>query len=120
MAVDPRSFTVASTDWGWLKGLDQDDARQLLADGQPHVAHLADKIGLAGEQPDDLVLAKAQLPQAVLEVGGRAQLLNAHCHASLDAAQGTNLTLGVFTRTWFDGAHPIHILAPKSVTGGPR
>jgi hypothetical protein len=78
------------------EGLDEDELGELLADGQSRVADLADEIGLAGEQLDDLVLAQPQLPQAILQFRRSAQLLDAHGDAGLDPAQRTKLAPGFF------------------------
>jgi hypothetical protein len=51
-----------------LKRLDHVHLSQLLADREAGVANLADEIGLAGEQPYNLVFAKAKLTQTVLQV----------------------------------------------------
>jgi len=69
-----------------LDRLDEDELRQLLADGQARVADLADEVRLAGHQLDDLVLAQTQLTQAVLEFRRGAKLPDAHGNASLDPA----------------------------------
>jgi hypothetical protein len=53
-------------------GLDHNQLGQLLADGETRVTNLADEIGLAGQQPDDLVFTEADFPHAVLEFGGGA------------------------------------------------
>ncbi len=79
--------TASGSDW-----FDQDELGQLLADGQAGVANLANEIGLAGEQVDDLFFAKADLAQSILDLGRGAQLLDAHGHAGSDAAQRTNFT----------------------------
>ena len=65
---------------------DQDELRQLLADGQASIADLADEIRLAGQQPDDLILTQTQLPQAVLEFGRGAEPLDADGDARFDPA----------------------------------
>ncbi len=44
---------------------DQNELRQLLANGQARVADLADEIRLAGQELDDLVLAQAYARDAV-------------------------------------------------------
>ena len=66
---------------------DQDKLRQLVADGQARIAHLADEVGLAGQQLDYLVLTQAQLAQAVLEVRRGAKPPDANRHPGLDLAQ---------------------------------
>jgi len=69
---------------------DHDQLSQLLADSQPRVADLADEIALAGDQPDDLIFAEANVPQPLLNFRRSAQLLDAHRHACLYAIQWTD------------------------------
>jgi hypothetical protein len=57
----------------------------LLADGQASLTYLADEIGLAGEQFDDLLLAKAKFPQPILNLGSGAQLLNPNGDTRFDS-----------------------------------
>jgi hypothetical protein len=92
--------------------LDQDQLSQLLADGKPSIAHLADEIGLAGEEPDDLVLAKAEFAQPILQFRSGAKLFDADCHAGFYAGQGTNLAAGFFD-AWFYCLQPIHNQLPR-------
>lgn len=77
---------------GLAKGqrLDQDRLRQFGADGQSRIADLADDIGLAGDELDDLFLAKADLAEAIPDFGRRGQLFDPHGHAGSDFAQRTN------------------------------
>ena len=74
---------------------DQNELRKLRADGQSRIADLADEIGLAGQQLDNLIFAQPQFPQAVLDFRRRAKLLDAHRDARLDPAQGTDLATGL-------------------------
>jgi hypothetical protein len=80
--------------------LDHDQLGQLLADGEAGIANLADEIGLAGEKPDDLVFAKAEFAQTVLQFRGCTKLLDAHGHARFDTGEGANFAPGVFR--WFN------------------
>ena len=70
---------------GRLHRFDQDKLSELFADCQPRITDLTNEIGLAGEQFDDVVLAKTELAQAILNFRGRAQLFDADGDASLDS-----------------------------------
>ena len=83
---------------------------QLFADGESSVAHLADKIGLAGEQLDNVVLAKSQLAESILNFGRRAQLLNPNRYPGLDSVQGTNFATGFVSHFRVGCSHPVHNL----------
>jgi hypothetical protein len=74
-----------------LQWLDQDELCQLLAYRETGIADLANEVGLAGQQADDLILAKADLAQAGLHFGGGAKALDAHRNTGLDPAQRANL-----------------------------
>ncbi len=91
---------------------DQDQLSQLLADGEAGIAKLADEIGLAGEKPDNLVLAKTELAQAVLEVRGGAKLFDAHGHTRFNTGQGANFASGLF-HARFNCVQPIHNQLPR-------
>ena len=82
------------------QGLDHDDLGESLADRQARVAHLANEIGLAGEQSDDLVFSKAEFAQPVLNLRCRAQLLDPDLHTGLDPAQRTNLATCFLRSIW--------------------
>ena len=81
------------------EGFDEDQPGQLLADGEAGVADLADDVIAAGDEADDLVFAKADLAQAVLDIRRGAELFHAHRDAGLDAAQRTNFTAGFLCHT---------------------
>lgn len=70
--------------------LNHDEPSQLFANGQSRIADLTNQIGVAGEQPDDSILAKADFAEAILHFGPGAQLANAHLDASFDEAQRTD------------------------------
>jgi hypothetical protein len=95
-----------------FEGLDHDQLCQLLADGEAGVADLADEIGLAGEEPDNLVFAKAEFAQAVLEFRSGAKLFDAHGHARFDTGQRADLAAGFFA-AWFNCLQPIHNQLPR-------
>jgi hypothetical protein len=50
------------------KGFDQDSFGKLLAYGQAGITNLANEIGLAGEKPDDLVFAKSEFTEPILNL----------------------------------------------------
>jgi hypothetical protein len=79
-------FTASSVGQGRTQWLDENDSGKLFADGEARVAHLANEIGLAGQQPNDLIFAKAELAQAVLHFRGGTELFDAHRDASTHAA----------------------------------
>jgi hypothetical protein len=87
--------------------LDHDELGQLLADRKAGIANLADEIGLAGEEPDDLVFAKAEFTEAVLEFRRGAKLLDPDSHAGFDLGERTNFATGLF-RARFNCFQPIH------------
>ena len=87
--------------------LDQDQLSQLLADGEPGIANLADEIRLAGEEPDNLVFTKAEFAQSVLQFRSGAKLFDSDCHTGFDTGQGANFASGLF-RTRFNCVQPIH------------
>jgi hypothetical protein len=80
-----------SLHWRGAQRLDQDAFGNLLANGKARIADLANEIGLAGEQFDNVVLAKAEFAQALLHFRGRAELFDPHGYSGLDAVQRTNL-----------------------------
>jgi len=83
-----RGFTVFSANN--RRGGDRfnpNQPRDLFADGEARVADLTDEIRLAGDEPDDLILAEAQFTQPVLDFGRGAQLFDAHGYAGLHAVQ---------------------------------
>jgi len=69
----------------------EDEPGELLANGEPGIADLADKIVLVGYEADDLVFAQADFTQTVLDCRNRAKLPDAHRNARLNAIQGTKL-----------------------------
>jgi hypothetical protein len=71
---------------GRTQRFDKNGSGKLFANRQPGVAHLANEICLAGQQPDNLIFAKAQLPQAILHFGRSAKLFDAHGNTGTDAA----------------------------------
>ena len=79
-------------------GFHQNQLGQLFADGEAGVANLADEIVSAGDEPDDLVFAEPDFPEAVLNFRRGAKLLDAHRDAGLDAAQGTHFTVGFLSQ----------------------
>jgi hypothetical protein len=68
---------------------------QLLADGEAGIADLADEIGLAGQQPDNLVFAKAKFAQAILEFRGSAKAFYANCYAGFNTSERANFAARV-------------------------
>lgn len=83
---------------------------QLFADGESSVAHLANKISLAGKQLDDVILAKSQLAEPILNFGRRAQLLNPDRYPGLDSVQGTNFATGFVSHFRVGCSRPVHNL----------
>ena len=75
-----------SADRGGLEGFDEDDFSQFLADGEAGIADLADIIGVAGEEPNYLVLAEADFAEAILHFRGSAELFDTDGDAGFDAA----------------------------------
>lgn len=63
--------------------LNHNHLRQLCADGRPRVAHLADDVRLTGEQLDDLIFAKSDFMQPMVDFGRRAELFDADSNAGL-------------------------------------
>lgn len=57
------------------------------ADAQASVAHLANVAGLAGNEFDLLLFAKAQFPETVSDFGRGGKAFNANHRAGFDAAQ---------------------------------
>jgi len=78
-------------------GFNHDHAGELFADREAGIADLANETRLAGKEADDLVFAEAEFAQAGLHFRGSAKLFDAHGHASLDAAEWTNLALRLLT-----------------------
>jgi hypothetical protein len=66
--------------------LDHDDFGQLLADGEAGFANLTDEIGLASEELNDVVFAKAKFAKPGLDFGGGAELLNPNGDTGFDSA----------------------------------
>ena len=95
-----------------FKGLDHNQLSQLLADGEPGITNLANEIGLAGEEPNDLVFAKAKFSKPILKIRGGAKLFYADCDARLDAGERTNVAAGFFY-TGFNCLQPIHNQLPR-------
>ena len=104
-AISPRQQLIPSGSsecrFEWLH---HDDARQLLADGQPRIADLANEIRLAGKQFDDLVFAEPEFAQPVLHFGRSAKLFDPHRHARLHAAQRAH----VASLIGFNRSGPVH------------
>ena len=88
--------TIGRNSPKFLRGLakgqrfDQDRLRQLGADGQSRITDLADDVGLAGDELDDLFLAEADLAEAIPDFGRRGQLFDPNGHAGSGFAQRTN------------------------------
>ena len=59
---------------------------QLLTDGQPCVANLANEVVPAGNQAHNLIFAQTDFAEAVLNFGRGAQLFNANGDTRPDAA----------------------------------
>ena len=59
------------------------------ADGHARVADETDDVGVAGDEFDDLLLAKADFAQTARHFGRCAKLFDADCHAGFDAIQRT-------------------------------
>jgi hypothetical protein len=93
--------------------LDHDQLSQLLADGEAGVANLANEIGLAGQEPDNLVFTKAKFAQAVLKFRGSAKLFDTHGYARFDTGDGANVAAGVFDAR-FNYLQPIHNQLPRT------
>jgi hypothetical protein len=91
------------------KRFDENDSGKLFADRQARVANLAYEIGLAGQQPDNLVFAKTKLAKAVLHFWRRTKLFNADSDARADVAEGAHFTTSLFFRAWLDRIRPVHI-----------
>ena len=80
---------------GWLQvfletlhyRLDHDELCKVFADGEARIADLTDEIVLAGNEPNDLILAESDFAEAVLNFRCGAKFLDAHGHARLHAAQ---------------------------------
>jgi hypothetical protein len=68
----------------------------LLTDREAGVTNLANEISLTGEKFDDVVFAKAEFTQPILNFRSSAQLLDANSDAGFDSAQGTDITAGIF------------------------
>jgi hypothetical protein len=79
----------------------------LLTDGQSSVADLADEIVAAGDEADDLVFAQTDFTKTVLNFRRSAELLDAHSHAGLHAAQWADFT-SCFLGESFCGRVHIH------------
>ena len=75
---------------------DKDEFRQLFTDGQTRVADLADQIGVAGEQTDDLVFADADFPQAILQFRRGTNSSNTDLNARLHEVQRTDAAMYCF------------------------
>jgi hypothetical protein len=76
---------------GWNRGFladwfHQDESSQVLAEGQTHVADLADEVCPARDQLDDLVFAQTDFAQSILKFRRRAEPLDPNRHAHLNAA----------------------------------
>src|SRR5215471_21442506 len=67
---------------------------ELLGDSQPGVANLADDIGGMADQADVLLLAQTHLPEAIADIGGGGDFLDADGAAGLDMAQRTGVRVG--------------------------
>src|SRR5215204_6094011 len=76
---------------GGLDGFDEDGSGEFGADAEPGVAHLADEIGVAAHQPDLLLFAEAELPQAIRHIRGSGKMLDANGRAGLDLVQRAKL-----------------------------
>ena len=85
-----------------MKGEDRFDENQfckLFADGEAGVADLADEIVLARDEADDLVFAKSDFPQAILNFRSSAELLDPDRDARFHAAQRTNFAVRFLCQT---------------------
>lgn len=69
---------------------------ELFTDGEAGVANQANEVRMAGEQADDLILAKPQFAKALLGFGGGAKLADSHRDPRFDAAQRTNFASPFF------------------------
>ena len=58
-----------------MERLDQNLLRQLRADPQPHIAYLADNIGVLGQKTDFLLFAEAHFPKPMGYFRWRIKLL---------------------------------------------
>ena len=72
----------------------------MLAEGEAGIADLTDKVVVAGDQTDDLILAKTEFAKTILNFGGGAELLDANGDTGLDAAERTNLAMRLFAGVW--------------------
>jgi len=70
----------------WAERLDQYDFGELLANREACIADLADEVGLAREELDDLVLAKAKFTKAILNLRCRAELFDPNRHSRFHQA----------------------------------
>ncbi len=82
----------------------------MLADGQTGLADLADEIGLAGEQSDDVVFAKPELAEPILNLRPGTERFDAHRDAGFNAAQRANFAPDFFPPVRFGCLHPVHNL----------
>jgi hypothetical protein len=65
----------------------EDQPRELFTDGEAGIADLADEVVPAGDQFDDLIFAKTDFAQTILNFRRGAKLFDSHRHAGLHAAQ---------------------------------
>lgn len=70
--------------------LDEDIVSELRADAQASIANETDEIGMAAEELDALLLAKAQLAQTKADLGRAVEAFNANGSAGDNAAQRTD------------------------------
>lgn len=63
--------------------LDHDRIRQFVTDPESGIAHLANEVGLPGQDPDSLLLTKTHFAKTLLHVRSCEQLLNADSRACL-------------------------------------
>ena len=96
VGVKPLSSQALSSCQGRSKGFDHDDFGQLFADGQAGVANLANEVGLAGQQFDDVIFAETQFAQPVLDFRRGAKLFDSHSDSGFDPVQRTNFTTSFF------------------------
>jgi len=58
----------------------------LFTQSESGITNLTDKIGLAGDEFNNLVFAETQFTKAILSFGVGAELFNADCHSGLNSA----------------------------------
>jgi hypothetical protein len=79
-------------------GFDEDELCELFTQRQARVADLANKVVPVRHEPDHLVFAQTDFPQAILHFRRGAQSPDPHRHPRLHPAQRTQLAVGFLPR----------------------